>query len=501
MDSSNNQASNISKTDNWSDGLLVKDEHGNFSQLGQTKNDKDNQVSVVKNSIATKEKLAPQDANFVPMQNIMGNSQSKSELVFHPDDKEEVDFIAQNLPQDDSKKYSVEKISDRIIEKQKLDLDVKNKKIFVNILYNFFRNRKSTVITRELLTKSVLTKNKKLASDNVNLILSVIKDIKSKIDAQGGLVVNNAELKAKADLLILKEKKTQTTPKVFEIEDSPTEEISVQDEIKNALGELSTTKPISKVKKEEKISNIKEIEIKPKPAWKTQKTKAKDQPKTDIVKEKPKDRPKEVEKQPAEGFAIPSIGNAVGPKAGPGGDKVSGEAIEGGLGQEIKSQVELKPKPPKAGVSPEVSLPKVTRPNMAQATKKNISDVVTPVKKIEEQPAPTTPKSVLTGPVQELQSFDLVGFRRLGETAEERVKKILARINLLEQDSYTKKAQGIAAWRDSEVYKIYLQIGTGSMVAGKEVADFIKQKQVQNEDILSIEEFSSISDLNKQLRF
>ena len=37
----------------------------------------------------------------------------------------------------------------------------------------------------------------------------------------------------------------------------------------------------------------------------------------------------------------------------------------------------------------------------------------------------------------------------------------------------TKKAQGIAAWRDSAAYKLYLQLGAESMTAGKEVADFI----------------------------
>jgi hypothetical protein len=110
-------------------------------------------------------------------------------------------------------------------------------------------------------------------------------------------------------------------------------------------------------------------------------------------------------------------------------------------------------------------------------------------------------KGVLMGAVQELQSFDLVGFRRLGNNATERTQKIFDKINLLEQESYTKKAQGISAWRDSGVYKLYLQLGTESMIAGKEVADFIVEQENQNKHTLSIEEFSAISDLNKQLRF
>ncbi|MBT4210182.1 MAG: hypothetical protein HOE19_04725 [Candidatus Komeilibacteria bacterium] len=466
MDSSNNKVIDILDKNNWSDTLLVKDTKGNLKPLKDNKKKKKDTLSTQQSSAVSEGSLAPKDDNFVSMQNIMGTSQDKSELVFHPEDKEEVDFIAQNMYQDDSKKYSVEKIVYRIIEKQKLNLDSKNKKIFTNILYNFFRNRKSAVITRELLTNSVLIKNKKISAQIIDIILSVIKSIKNKIDAAGGLVVNNAELKTEADLSAAKEKKAaQQVKKIESIPEPEDKELSAQDEIKNALGELSIAKPdlkpVEKSKSESKLEEKKEVKVA---------------------------KPKPEKSKPSKGFSIPLAGEDVSAKK----PEVKPKPVE-------KSKPELKKEEAPTPVI-ETSLPKVSRPGVSQAPKKAIADVITSVKE-ESKPEPVLTKSVLTGPVQELQSFDLVGFRRLGNTASERTQKILDKINLLEQESYTKKAQGITAWRESSAYKLYLQLGAESMIAGKEVAEFIAEYENKNKDTLSTEEFSAISDLNKQLRF
>ena len=472
MDSSNNKVVDILNSDNWSDALLIKDERGNLRPLKAKKDEKNGVLLSKKDLFVSEGSLAPKDDNFIPIQNIGGNSQDKSELIFHPDDKEEADFIAQNMQQDNSKKYSVEKIVDRIIDKQKLDFDSKNKKIFTNILYNFFRNRKSAVITRELLTNSVLIKNKKLSLKIVDIIVSVIKSINNKIDAAGGLVVNDVELKAEVkkdnlkkvehDVLdkidkkdVLSDVSTETSVKVETSVKDETGSISAQDEIKNALGELSTIKPNLKVPVKEKTSKAPVVkEVKPEPVLKKQ--------------EKSKS---------AKGFSIPLTSENISTK---------------------KPEIKFKPAEGLEQSREKTSLPKVLRPNIKQEPKKAISDVVTPVK---PETTPIMPKSVLTGPVQELQSFDLVVWRRLGNTANERTQKILDKINLLQEESYTKKAQGITAWRDSKVYKLYLQLGAESMIAGKEVAEFITDYENKNENTLSIEEFSAISDLNKQLRF
>jgi hypothetical protein len=468
MDSSNNKVNDILDTANWSDALLVKDAKGNLGSLTLVLKDNSPKISPSINAVS-EGSLAPKDASFAPSQNIIGNSQTKSELVFHPDDKEELDFFAQNIVKDDSKKYSVEKIVDRIIAKQSLDLDEKNKKIFVNILYNFFRNRKSTIITRELLTNSVLIKNKKIDTEVIDIILSVIKGIKNKIDAVGGLVVNQTELKIEQNLSSAKEKKhlLQTPPvlvkpfsqeeKILDLEDSKDSSLSAQDEVKMALGQLQPT----------------------------------------VVKESKVETKAPVVKAPAAGFSIPAPLEKL---SKPDKPELKEEIIKPVAQPEIKASLVVQQDEPELA-KVETSLPKVLRSNLNQTPKKPISDVVSPIKEVKKPNIPVGAKNVLMGAVQELQSFDLVGFRRLGSTANERVQKIFDKINLLEQESYTKKAQGIAAWRDSEVYKLYLQLGTESMIAGQEVANFILERQSKNQNTLSIEEFSAISDLNKQLRF
>lgn len=456
MDFSNDTATNILDKDNWLNSLLIKDEKGSLSYFkGKGPSNfvkKEGGIDVVSEG-----NFAPLDDSFHPGLNIKGGSQDKAELVFHPHDQEELNFFAQNIPVDDSKKYSVEKIVARIIDKQNLALDDKNQKIFTNILYNFFRSRKSAVIVRELLTKNVLIKNKPLASDTVDTILSIIKGIKNKIDLSGGLVVNQLDLASQDKYTVLSD---ETLKKK---DDNAQSMLSAQDEIR-AMFKGDSLPSVSHL---EKLANRNET------VKKVEATALKETDKKDI--------------KPSEGFAIPSVSQPS--KMAP--EKPS--AVIPIVKEQIKSQ-------PIKEEKIDVSLPKVLRPGMAQTPKRAVSDVITPVKEYSEVDY-YSPKVSLTGPVQELQSFNLVGFRRLGNTPEERVQKVFDKINLLEQDSYTKKAQGIGAWRSSPVYKLYLKLGAESMVAGREVADYIAERENKNEETLSLAEFSAISDLNKQLRF
>ena len=107
----------------------------------------------------------------------------------------------------------------------------------------------------------------------------------------------------------------------------------------------------------------------------------------------------------------------------------------------------------------------------------------------------------LVGPVEELAILNLETFRRLGVTTAERVKKITGKINLLAEDSLAKKSQGIKAWRTSPLYKMYLAVGQSSMEYNLGIGQVIKEYSAQGRDIISVEEFEAISDLNKQLRF
>ncbi|MBA3046726.1 hypothetical protein KKC83_02050 [Patescibacteria group bacterium] len=119
--------------------------------------------------------------------------------------------------------------------------------------------------------------------------------------------------------------------------------------------------------------------------------------------------------------------------------------------------------------------------------------------KIKMDDVKFTPRSL--GPVDELKYMDLVGFRRLCKTPEEIIGKIKEKINLLEEDSYAKRLEGIKAWRNNPVNKAYLEIGHGSINEKKSVSAVIAERKATGEDCLSNQEFEAITDLNKDLRF
>ncbi|MFA6304249.1 MAG: hypothetical protein WCV73_03985 [Patescibacteria group bacterium] len=107
----------------------------------------------------------------------------------------------------------------------------------------------------------------------------------------------------------------------------------------------------------------------------------------------------------------------------------------------------------------------------------------------------------LVGPVEELSILTLETFRRLGATTQERVQKIMSKIDLLSKDSLAKKSLGISAWRTSSLYKMYVSLGHASMEHNLDLAGVIKEYSAQGQEILTMEEFNAITDLNKQLRF
>jgi hypothetical protein len=466
MVTSNNKST--SDKDNWTDNLLIKDQAGKLHLL----NEKDSQGGsdflsgqIKKEDSVTQApgmNTAPLDDNFAPIEYVGGKADSPSEFVFHPDDKQQLDEVAKSMPQDDSKKYSINKIVNKIIEKQGLSFDKANRQKFADILYDFFRDRKSAVVVRELLYIKVSVENKPLEKETVDNILSIVKGIKNKMFSVGGLVVRQ-------DVVV----ETDKEPARIEIKDKSDEGVSAQEEVKRALKEIKSSfapVPSQQPVKKELTPTTPKVDVKPKP----------EKPKK--VELKPKVEPKVKKPEPK-----------VDVKPKPEKPKKV----------ELKPKVEPKVKKPEPVEKKLEALPKVSRPGIQNvADKKQVTDVVT---KPKPTPVPLAQAPAihheLTGPVQELEAITLDNFHRFGDVVQERIDKVLAKINILEKDSFTKKAQGIEAWRKSQVYKIYLELGQESMVQGKEVAALIEDYKAKDKSVLTAEEFSAISDLNKQLRF
>lgn len=107
----------------------------------------------------------------------------------------------------------------------------------------------------------------------------------------------------------------------------------------------------------------------------------------------------------------------------------------------------------------------------------------------------------LVGPVEELGTMTLINFRRLGETPHQAIAKIKEKVDLLEKESYTRKLEGIAAWHKNEINRFYRLLGNESMSGEKSVEDIITERIESNKPTLSIEEFNSIMELNRGLRY
>lgn len=144
-----------------------------------------------------------------------------------------------------------------------------------------------------------------------------------------------------------------------------------------------------------------------------------------------------------------------------------------------KTEAELKPKPQGVKISRPLTRPDTTRPK--------IEDV-----KFKPQ---------LTGPVQEIKSMTLIDFRRLAETPEQAIEKILEKIDTLEEESFVKKTQAIKAWKENEISRLYLDLGDQSMDQKKPIAEIINDRKQAGQPYLTEAEIDAIIDLNKKLRY
>jgi len=105
------------------------------------------------------------------------------------------------------------------------------------------------------------------------------------------------------------------------------------------------------------------------------------------------------------------------------------------------------------------------------------------------------------GPLDEIKYLDLISFRRLDRDAARSADKIKSKIDLLAEENYAKKLEGVKCWRLSPLNKQYLEIGQLSIGSGKPIDVIIEEKKLRGEDCLTEEEFKVIMDLNKSLRF
>ncbi|MDP3043225.1 MAG: hypothetical protein Q8N21_02395 [bacterium] len=124
---------------------------------------------------------------------------------------------------------------------------------------------------------------------------------------------------------------------------------------------------------------------------------------------------------------------------------------------------------------------------------------VKPEGKVKMEDVKFMPK--VFGPVDELQYMDLASFRRLAKNPANIIEKIKEKINLLEEDSFVKRLEGIKAWRSNPINRLYLQMGQAGISENKPINAIIDERQAAGRDCLNNQEFEAVTDLNRELRF
>ncbi|MDA1038520.1 MAG: hypothetical protein O2877_02410 [bacterium] len=106
----------------------------------------------------------------------------------------------------------------------------------------------------------------------------------------------------------------------------------------------------------------------------------------------------------------------------------------------------------------------------------------------------------LSGPLEELGEMSISEFRRLGQGIEDSANGVLERINLLQDESYGRRLDGISAWRKSPIYQTYTSLVTEAMQDQKPIEDVLAQHKSAGEDTLTKEEVQAFIKLNSSLR-
>lgn len=110
------------------------------------------------------------------------------------------------------------------------------------------------------------------------------------------------------------------------------------------------------------------------------------------------------------------------------------------------------------------------------------------------------PVRELSGPLQELEGLSLASFRRLAKTPVDAAARIRQMVDLLAQESFDRRLQGIRAWQASPLVKQYLSLVAEAFSSATPVDALLAAKRTAGQDTPTTEEFNAIVALNGQLR-
>lgn len=104
-------------------------------------------------------------------------------------------------------------------------------------------------------------------------------------------------------------------------------------------------------------------------------------------------------------------------------------------------------------------------------------------------------------PVEELRYFTLVNFRRLDPDPTKAMEKIISKLELLGKENYGKKIEGISAWNESPLNRLYLAVCRRSLEEGMPLSTVLERELQKDKNFLRPDELSAIIHLNQSLKF
>ncbi len=102
--------------------------------------------------------------------------------------------------------------------------------------------------------------------------------------------------------------------------------------------------------------------------------------------------------------------------------------------------------------------------------------------------------------VMELQSYSLEDFHRLSKDPVQAAHKIEQKIDILGQWMYVKRAQGIDAWKDSALMRLYREHLQQSLLADMPITEVIQRRTEAGQPTLTLAEIEALTDLSSRLR-
>lgn len=208
---------------------------------------------------------------------------------------------------------------------------------------------------------------------------------------------------------------------------------------------------------------------------------------------------------------VPRPGGAA-PKPSPTAPQPSAIQQTSDLAKEIKEELTripqkpavIPPAPPVPPPAPAPSIspaaaPAASEPHELYGQSQGDMPRIRPVQPNKPYMIDIKQPSAVVGPVDEIRQIDLKEFRRMGTNPGDSADRVYEKIELLEEESWDMRMQGVRAWRQSPLFTLYVTIGRASMESGNPVDSVISKRQQAGEPTLLPEEFMAVNALNAKL--